>query len=115
MRKILLCTMFLLSAALRAADYLPKDYTWDTQSRNSSGSMPCGGGDVGMNVWVEKGDLMLYIAQSGWFDENNTLLKAGRWRLHFDGDPFGQGHFRQTLCLADGSVTVTGKDLEVRI
>lgn len=107
--------MFLLSAALRAADYLPKDYTWDTQSRNSSGSMPCGGGDVGMNVWVEKGDLMLYIAQSGWFDENNTLLKAGRWRLHFDGDPFGQSHFRQTLCLADGSVMVTGKDLEVRI
>jgi len=28
---------------------------WDTPSRNSSESMPCGGGDIGMNVWVERG------------------------------------------------------------
>ena len=26
---------------------------WNTSSRNSSESMPCGGGDIGMNVWVE--------------------------------------------------------------
>lgn len=28
---------------------------WNTSSRNSSESMPCGGGDIGMNVWVEEG------------------------------------------------------------
>ena len=24
---------------------------WNTPSRNSSESMPCGGGDIGMNIW----------------------------------------------------------------
>ena len=72
----------------RAADYVPQPYTWTTQSRNSSESMPCGGHDVGMNVWVENGDLMFYISRSGMFDENNTLLKAGRWRLHISSNPF---------------------------
>ena len=28
----------------------PADVVWNSQSRNSSGSMPCGGGDIGMNV-----------------------------------------------------------------
>ena len=26
---------------------------WNTPSHNSSESMPCGGGDIGMNIWVE--------------------------------------------------------------
>ncbi|WP_347915741.1 DUF5703 domain-containing protein, partial [Bacteroides fragilis] len=31
----------------------PANLVWNTQSRNASESMPCGGGDIGMNVWVE--------------------------------------------------------------
>uniref|UniRef100_UPI0032EFBB04 DUF5703 domain-containing protein n=1 Tax=Bacteroides ovatus TaxID=28116 RepID=UPI0032EFBB04 len=31
---------------------------WNTPSRNSSESMPCGGGDIGMNIWVEDGDVI---------------------------------------------------------
>jgi hypothetical protein len=27
---------------------------WTTQSGNSGESMPCGGGDIGLNVWTEK-------------------------------------------------------------
>ena len=30
----------------------PANLVWNTQSRNASESMPCGGGDIGMNVWV---------------------------------------------------------------
>ncbi|MDB5149262.1 MAG: hypothetical protein JWQ57_3282, partial [Mucilaginibacter sp.] len=43
--------------------------------------MPCGGGDIGLNVWVEKGELLFYIARSGTFDENNAMLKPGRVRI----------------------------------
>ena len=64
-----------------ASDYIPEDYVWTTQSKNSSESMPCGGGDIGMNVWVENGDILIYASRSGWFDENNTLLKAGRFSI----------------------------------
>ena len=97
-----------------AADYKPKDYVWTTQSRNSSESMPCGGCDIGMNVWVENGDALFYVSQSGWFDENNTLLKAGRWRIHFDEQP-AAGTFEQRLCLDDGAIYITLGDAQIRL
>ena len=96
-------------------DYVPRDVVWTTQSRNSSESMPCGGHDIGMNVWVERGDVLFYVQQSGWFDENNTLLKAGRWRLRMDGKPFDGNDFRQRLCLDDGAIYISGGGVEVRI
>ncbi len=73
--------------------------------------MPCGGHDIGMNVWVEDGDLIFYISHSGMFDENNTLLKSGRWRLRLASDPFRDsgGTFSQTLCLNDGAVYIDGE------
>lgn len=105
---------FLVPSAASAADYKPKDFVWTTQSRNSSESMPCGGHDIGMNVWVENGDVLFYVSQSGWFDENNTLLKAGRWRLHFD-DQLAVGTFEQRLCLDDGTVYITLGDMKIRL
>ena len=109
--------LLLVAAALvvNAADYIPHDLVWKTQSRNSSESMPCGGHDIGMNVWVEQGDLLFYVQQSGWFDENNTMLKAGRWRIHVDSDPFGGSDFRQRLCLNDGAIYISGGGVEVRL
>ena len=55
--------LFSLAAALvvNAADYIPRDVVWTSQSRNSSESMPCGGHDIGMNVWIERGDLLFYV------------------------------------------------------
>ena len=88
---------------------------WTSQSRNASESMPCGGHDIGMNVWVEDGDVLFYIQQSGWFDENNTLLKAGRWRLHFDSRSLDSKDFEQRLNLDEGAIYIKGGDLEVRI
>ncbi len=35
---------------------------WTTQSANSSESMPCGGGDIGLNVWVENGEILFYLS-----------------------------------------------------
>ena len=105
---------FLVPSAASAADYKPKDYVWTTQSRNSSESMPCGGHDIGMNVWVEDGDVLFYVSQSGWFDENNTLLKAGRWRIHFD-DQTAVGTFEQRLCLDDGAIYITLGDMKIRL
>ena len=114
---VLLMTVVCIAAVAKkgVGDYIPKDYVWTSQSQNSSGSMPCGGHDIGMNVWVEQGDVLFYIAQSGWFDENNSLLKAGRWRLHFDNKPFEGNDFRQTLRLDEGCVYIKGGGTEVRI
>lgn len=115
MRKSLTILLLIAAVLAHATDYVPCDVVWATQSRNSSESMPCGGHDIGMNVWVEDGDVLFYIQQSGWFDENNTLLKAGRWRLHIDGKPFDTSRFEQRLCLDEGCIYIKGEDLEVRL
>lgn len=92
----------------------PEDYEWTTPSNNSSESMPCGGGDIGMNVWVEQGDILFYLSRSGSFDENNTLLKAGRFRVSLSPG-LDMTHFRQILHLADGYVEITDGQLSVQL
>ena len=89
---------------------------WNGSSQDASGSMPCGGGDIGLNVWVEKGDLLFYFGRSGSFDENNAFLKGGRIRVRLRPNPLA-GVVRQELVLRDGSVVVTGKagDVTVRM
>jgi hypothetical protein len=82
--------------------------TWTTPSKNAGESMPCGSGDIGLNVWAENGDVLFYIARSGTFDENNSLLKLGRARLHLTPNPFDKGTFRQELALQTSDVTLTG-------
>jgi hypothetical protein len=89
---------------------LPSNYNvvWESQSRDSSESMPCGGHDVGLNVWVENDDVLFYIDRSGSFDENNQMLKLGRVRLRLSPSPFETGAaFRQELNLAQGYVEIT--------
>jgi hypothetical protein len=84
--------------------------TWESQSRNSGESMPCGGGDIGLNVWVEDGALLFYVSRSGTFDENNAFLKLGRVRLELTPNPFKGSTFRQELILKDGYVKINGSD-----
>ena len=83
---------------------------WDSQSKNSSESMPVVGGDMACNVWVENGELLFYISRSGSFDEHGTYLKLGRVRVKLSPDPFeGTGSFRQELKLHDGFVEIRGQ------
>lgn len=116
-RALMSMLTLLMTQIVIATDYVPKDYVWTSQSENSAGSMPCGGCDVGMNVWVENSDVLFYASKSGMFDENNTLLKAGRWRLRLTPDPFSGTDcgFKQTLRLADGAIYIIGGGVEVRL
>lgn len=101
-------TFLLLFIATTSMLALPTDYVWTTPSRNSSESMPLGGGSIGMNVWVEQGDILFYVSRSGAFDELNTLLKQGRFRISmapaFDSTSKA---FRQRLSLASGRMEIT--------
>ncbi len=107
-----LAGFFILIAFGPAQAQLPSlagyNVAWTSQSKHSGESMPCGGGDTGLNVWVEKDELLLYVSRSGTFDENNALLKLGRLRLKLSPNPFTPGHrFRQELHLREGFVRVT--------
>ena len=51
--------LLLYGTAFAASAVLPVEYdvVWDTpsQTNGSASSMPCGGGDIGLNVWAENG------------------------------------------------------------
>lgn len=83
---------------------------WDSPSRNASGSMPVGGGDLGLNVWVEDGDLLFYLQRSGSLDENGEYLKLGRVRIRLTPNLFtAQASFRQELVLRKGLVEIEAR------
>ncbi len=100
---ILLLNMVFIVVAQQPHNY---NVVWNSQSKNASESMPCGGGDIGLNVWVENGDLLIYAAKSGSFDENNGLLKAGRLRIKTAPEIFNGTSFKQELHVQEGYVTI---------
>ncbi|RXK86735.1 DUF5703 domain-containing protein [Filimonas effusa] len=116
--KFLILSSFLLSALVAAAQPPAKDaynVVWTSQSKNASESMPCGGGDIGLNVWVENGALLFYLSRSGAFDESNAMLKQGRVRLKLSSDPFSGTDFRQELKLQEGYVVVSGGGVSIEL
>jgi hypothetical protein len=111
--------LVVVSQVKQAFDVSQYNVVWNTPSKNSSESMPCGGGDIGTNVWVENGDVLLYISRSGTFDENGIMPKIGRVRLQLTPNPFTNGVFKQELHLDKGYVTIYGKnnlaEVEVKV
>ncbi|MBB6003795.1 DUF5703 domain-containing protein [Arcicella rosea] len=118
MRKYILLVVFIgLFLSLKAQNKSISDYNvvWNSQSKNSSESMPCGGGDIGLNVWVENGDVLFYLSRSGTFDENNTFLKLGRVRLQLSSNPFNTSDFKQELHLEEGFVSISSGKTKLKI
>ena len=109
------CMSFAVYSQQKTYDSNVYNPTWLTQSKGSHESMPCGGGDIGLNVWVENNDILFYISRSGAFDENNTLLKAGRVRVKLFPNPFNDSDFKQVLNLSKGNVEINGGKTKVQI
>ena len=113
MKRYLLTYLFATLAAV-VISAQPANYVWDTPSKNSSESMPLGGGDMGLNVWVEDGDILFYLSRTGSYDEHNTLLKQGRFRISTTPSLFANdADFRQLLNLNDGCMTIEGTNGKV--
>ncbi|MDT0677595.1 DUF5703 domain-containing protein [Autumnicola musiva] len=117
MKQHILTILFFTCAFLQAQVPELEDYNplWTSQSKNSSESMPVGGGDIGMNVWVEDGIVYAYFSRSGTFDEHNTFLKLGRLKLELEPNPFdGSEGFQQELVLNDGYISIQQNTTEVK-
>lgn len=87
---------------------------WTGQGKNSGDSMPVGGCDVGCNVWTENNFICLYIQESGWFDENNSLLKFGRLRIGFEDGALDES-VAQELVPEKGYQQISCHDIRLRI
>lgn len=110
-------SFFILGISSMAIAQIPVAYNvvWNSQSKNAGESMPCGGGDIGLNVWVENGDLLVYAAKSGSFDENNGLMKAGRLRISTAPAVFNGAGFKQELHLQEGYITIDAEQHGIKI
>lgn len=86
----------------------PHTVVWRTPSKDSSGSMPLGNGDIGVNVWDEEGgDLLFYIGKTDAWSETGRLLKLGRVRVALTPNPFQRGQpFHQALDVREGVVHI---------
>ena len=90
---------------------------WDTPSKDASGVMPLGNGDLGAGVYaIENGDLYLLLSKSDAFNSTGRLYKTGRVKVSLSPNPFVAGKpFRQTLDLPTASVRIEADGVKFRI
>lgn len=88
----------------------PASVVWTTPSADSSGSMPLGNGDIGLNCWVDnEGGVQFYISKTDAWSGIGRLLKLGKVVCTLDPSPFGPGKmFRQSLDTERGLIEVLG-------
>ena len=80
---------------------------WTSPSGDSSGSMPLGNGDIGVNAWVdEQGSLLFYLSKTDSWSENARLLKLGRIRVSIRPRLGAISDFRQELNTLGGELAI---------
>ncbi|MBZ0295668.1 MAG: DUF5703 domain-containing protein [Anaerolineae bacterium] len=91
--------------------------TWTSPSKDASGSVPLGNGDITVNAWVEQnGDLLFYIGKTDAWDDNSRLLKVGKIRFTLTPNAFKENTpFIQSLELVDGTMVVKMGSVEIRL
>ena len=101
-------------AAVRMGRY---NVVWTSASRDASGVMPVGNGDIAAGVYaIEDGDLYLLLAKNDAFNFQGDILKTGRVRVSLEPNPFKAGKpFRQWLDLPTGSIRIEADGVNLRI
>jgi hypothetical protein len=90
---------------------------WDSPSKDASGVMPIGNGDIAAGVYaIENGDLYLLLAKNDAYNYLGDIFKTGRVKVTLTPNPFEKGKpFRQTLDLATGSIGIEADGVKLRI
>jgi alpha-L-fucosidase 2 len=111
---MVLCLLTSIAGAESMARY---NVVWDSPSKDETGQMPLGNGDIAASVCaIEDGDLYLLLAKNDAFTYNGDIFKTGRVRISLSPNPFAKGKkFRQTLDLDTGSVRINADCVSVRI
>jgi len=90
---------------------------WNTPSKDASGVMPLGNGDIAAGVYaIADGDLYLLLAKNDAYTYQGDIFKTGRVRISLDPNPFQPGRpFRQTLDLATASILIEADGVRLRV
>ena len=112
---LLLLTIPPATARVKGKNMDAYNVIWDSPSKDSSGSMPMGNGDIGANVWVEEnGDLVFYISKTDAWGGDGELKKLGRVRISLTPSLVGKDMpFRQELKLQQGEIAIKSGDVSM--
>lgn len=108
--KLIIFFLLFLQIDIYAQSDIVNNYSvlWDSPSKDASGAMPIGNGEVGANVWMEEnGNLVFYLSRTDAWAENSSLYKLGKIRMAFY--PTLQGEdvsFKQFLNLKEGKIEI---------
>jgi len=110
-------SMFIESSAAGPLDLARYNVIWESPSKDVTGQMPLGNGDIAAGVYViEGGDLYLLLSKNDAFTYNGDLFKTGRVRISLDPSPFAQDRpFLQTLDLKTGSIRIEADGIGLQI
>ncbi len=114
---ILAALLFAPLAASQAADISRYNVIWNSPSKDATGVMPIGNGDIAAGVYaIENGDLFLLLAKNDAHTYLGDIFKTGRVRVSLNPNPFQAGKpFRQTLDLSTGSLRIEADGVTVRV
>jgi len=112
--------IFLLACCASMASAASIDHynvVWDGPSKDASGQIPLGNGDIAAGVYaIEDGDLYLLLSKNDALTYNGDIFKTGRIRISLSPNPFTKGKpFRQTLDLPTGSIWIEADGTAIRI
>ena len=90
---------------------------WNTPSKDASGVMPIGNGDMAAGVYaIENGDLFLLLSKNDAYNYMGDIFKTGRVKINISPNPFLVGKaFKQTLDLVTGSILIEADGIKIRV
>ena len=106
------------SLSIQAAHPISRyDVLWHAPSKDASGQMPLGNGDIAAGVYAIEGDaLYLLLAKNDAYTYNGDIFKTGGVKIDLRPNPFIKGKpFLQRLNLATGAVLIEAADVRIRV
>jgi len=114
---VLVATISCVQPKSQSPDLAAYNVVWESPSKDPSGQMPLGNGDIAAGVYaIEDGDLYLLLSKNDALTYNGDIFKTGRVRVTIDPNPFEKGKpFRQVMDLERGSVQIEAGKTHIRI
>ena len=115
--RMTIACLLMLAASVVGARMDRYNVAWDNPSKDASGQMPLGNGDIAAGVYaLEDGDLYLLLAKNDALTYNGDIFKTGRVRVSLSPNPFAKGKpFRQTLDLQTGSIRIAADGINLLV
>ncbi len=107
----------LLASSVLAAPVDRYNVVWHSASKDHTGQMPLGNGDVAAGVYaIEDDALYLLLSKNDAYTYNGDLFKTGWVRVSLSPNPFAAGKpFKQTLDLKTGSILIEADGVTLRV